>query len=88
MRYILFCYLFNKFFLLKNGCTVLHCAAWKGFEQIVKLLIEHGSIVNLQDAVSFFLFVGVVHCLLFYVIDCEWLCDIYFVLLFLTTHFC
>ena len=34
--------------LFKNGKTALHCAAFKGFKEIVEILIEHGSNVNLQ----------------------------------------
>ena len=29
-------------------------AAWKGFEQIVKILVEHGSNVHLQNTVFIF----------------------------------
>ena len=50
--FILFLFFFNNFFLLlKNGKTALHFAASRGFEQIVEILIEHGSNVNLQDKV-------------------------------------
>ena len=55
----LFFFFFTNFFLLKYGWTALHIAALDGFEQIVKILIEHGSNVNLQDKVfsfSFFIF--------------------------------
>ena len=55
----LFLFLFSlltTFFLLKNGRTALHIAAEKGFEQIVKILIKHGSNVHLQDRVLIFLF--------------------------------
>ena len=47
--------------MLKGGWTALHYAADKGFEQIVKILVEHGSNVDLQDRVVliFFLFVVV-----------------------------
>ena len=50
------------FFLLKYGMTALHKAAFKGFEQTVKILIEHGSNVNLQDKVVliFFLFLSAI----------------------------
>ena len=37
--------------------TALHIAAWKGSEQIVKILIEHGSNVNLQNKVFIFIFI-------------------------------
>ena len=51
---LLCCCFFNNFFLLKFGKTALHFAALNGFEQIVKILVEHGSNVHLQDQVSFF----------------------------------
>ena len=46
----------TTFFLLKGGWTVLHLAAARGFEQIVKILVEHGSNVNLQTSVLIFFF--------------------------------
>ena len=46
----------NNFLLLKYGRTALHLAAPKGFEQIVKILVEHGSNVDLQDQVFIFFF--------------------------------
>ena len=46
----------TTFFLLKNGMTALHLAAFNGFEQIVKILIEHGANVHLQDQLVFFFF--------------------------------
>ena len=79
----------TTFFLLKDGRAALHIAARNGFEKVVKILVEHGSNVLLQDTVlifpffdfcvSFslffliFLFVVVVCCWLFHVVDCEWL---------------
>ena len=46
--------------MLKFGKTALHFAAEKGFEQIVKILVEHGSNLDLQTTVliffSFFFF--------------------------------
>ena len=36
--------------------TALHRAAWHPFEQIVKILIEHGSNVDLQTTVLIFFF--------------------------------
>ena len=56
MIFILFCSFFNNFLLLKDGGTPLHFAAAKGFEQIVKILVEHGSNVHLQDHSFDFLF--------------------------------
>ena len=51
--FFLFYFLFLKFFLflLKDGETALHFAALKGFEQTVKILLEHGSNILLQDKV-------------------------------------
>ena len=80
-------------FLLKNGMTALHIAAFKGFEQIVKILVEHGSNVHLRATVLiFFLFIFICCCGfivgLFHV-DCEWLCcvDIYFVFILFLNNF-
>ena len=54
MIFILFFVLFfNNFFLLKDGWSALHIAAWNGFEEIVKILVEHGSNVDLQTKFSF-----------------------------------
>ena len=36
--------------------TALHFAAFKGFEEIVKILVEHGANVNLQTTVLIFFF--------------------------------
>ena len=36
--------------------TVLHIAAERGFQEIVKILIEHGSNIDLQDKVFLFSF--------------------------------
>ena len=56
--FILFFYsFFHNFFFVKNGKTALHYAfAERGFEQIVKILVEHGSNVQFQDQVLIFLF--------------------------------
>ena len=54
--YFVFILFLNNFFLLKDGDTALHCAAWKGFEQIVKLLVEHGANLDLQSQVFIFFF--------------------------------
>ena len=48
--------IFTTFFLLKYGKTALHIAAWEGFEEIVKILIEHRSNINIQDKVLIFFF--------------------------------
>ena len=47
----------NVSFLLKDGATALHKAAEKGFEEIMKILLEHGANPDLQDKVLIFLFV-------------------------------
>ena len=64
--YFVFVLIFLKqlSFLLKYGTTALHYAAFNGFEQIVKILIEHGSNVNLQTDVFIFFFYLLlwVHC--------------------------
>ena len=52
----LFFFLNNFFFLLKDGKTALHIAAERGLEQIVKILVEHGSNVDLQEKVLIFFF--------------------------------
>ena len=56
-----FCYFFlTTFFLLKDGKTALHRATEKGFEQIVKILVEHGPNVDFLDPVLIFSFLFVV----------------------------
>ena len=52
----LFFFLTQLFFLLKNGMTALHYAVKEGFEQIVKILIEHRFNINIQNKVFFFIF--------------------------------
>ena len=54
--YFVFVLFLNNFFLLKYGWTALHCAAEKGFGQIVKILVEHGSNLDLQTKVLIFFF--------------------------------
>ena len=54
--YFVLFFFFTTFFLLKYGMTALHRAADRGFEQIVKILVEHGSNVHLQDKVFIFFF--------------------------------
>ena len=49
-------YLFLKLLFGKWGWTALHLAAQKGFEEIVKILLEHGSNVDLQNNVLIFIF--------------------------------
>ena len=54
--YFIFNNFFNILFLLKDGETALHFATWKGFEQIVKILVEHGSNIDIQTKVLIFFF--------------------------------
>ena len=49
-------YSFLKFLFVQDGAAALHYAALGGFEEIVKILIEHGSNVNLRDLVLIFFF--------------------------------
>ena len=59
------------FFFLKAGWTPLHKAAEKGFEEIVKLFIEHHANVNIQNKVfSFFFFFDVFFPYLFHFLIC------------------
>ena len=51
-----FSFLSFVFIFVQYGMTTLHKAAEKGFEESVKLLIEHGSKVDLQDQVLIFFF--------------------------------
>ena len=50
--------------------TALHKGAHKGFEQIVKILLEHGSNVNLQDQVFIFFFFFLLFFTFFYLFCC------------------
>ena len=50
-----FCFFLN-FFLLKYGCAPLHHAAVAGFKEIAKILIEHGSNINIQTNVLIFFY--------------------------------
>ena len=52
--YFVFVLFLNNFFLLKDGSTALHRAAC--FEQIVKILVKHGSNVHIQTIVFIFFF--------------------------------
>ena len=52
--FIFFILCLTTFFLLKYGMTALHYAAWKGFEQIVEILVEHGSNVERKTKVFIF----------------------------------
>ena len=50
-----FFFFLKKLLFVQDRKTVLHLAAEHGFEEIVKVLLEHGSDVDLQDKVfSFF----------------------------------
>ena len=73
----LFLFLFfflTTFFLLKFGMTALHLAADKGFEQIVKILVENGANVHLQDQVFIFFFISLFFsdfiCCCGFILDC------------------
>ena len=55
---------FFEIFFFKFRWSPLHRAAKNGFEQIVKLLIEHGANVNLQNHVFSFFFGFVYICYL------------------------
>ena len=44
------------FFFIQDGWTALHFAALKSFQKIVKILVEYGSNINLQDPVLIFFF--------------------------------
>ena len=57
---ICFVFFFNFFLFVKNGQTSLHVAASQGFEEIVKILIERGSDVDLQKKQVFIFFLFVV----------------------------
>ena len=54
--YFVFVLFLTTFFLLKTGWTALHYAAERGFEQIVKILVEHRSNINIQTKVFIFFF--------------------------------
>ena len=55
---VIFCSVlfFLSVLFVKDGMTPLHKAADNSFEGIAKILIEHGSNVDLQDNVFDFLF--------------------------------
>ena len=82
----------TTFFLLKYGWSALHIAVWKGFEQIVKILVGHGSNVDLQDPVLIFSFLYLllwVHSLLgcFMLIVNGWVVLIFILFLFFLNNF-
>ena len=71
---MLFCFLFffESSFCFQDQQAALHFAAYKGFKDIVKILLQHGgSNVNLQDQVliffSFFFFIIIIHLNFFFV---------------------
>ena len=64
---------FLKLFFVKSGWIALHYAAEKGSEEIVKILIEHGSNVNLQDEVLFFSLFLFSFCYHFLLLNCDFL---------------
>ena len=47
---------FFEIFFFKGGWTPLHVAAVKGFEEIIKIFIEHRANVNIQNNVPSFSF--------------------------------
>ena len=51
-----FSFLLTTFFFVKIGKTALHNAASNGFEEIVKILVEYGSNINIQTTVLIFFF--------------------------------
>ena len=79
-----------KLLLVKDGWTALHIAANKGFERIVKILLEHGANIHSQDDVLIFFFFLI--CFVILICCCSylilvvvmervgWLCVICFVL--------
>ena len=85
--FILFFFFLTTFFLLKYGMTALHRAAGLGFEQIVKILVEHGSNLDLQTSVLIFIFIIFLFFSHFFVV----LCCVIFILFcsfFLQLSFC
>ena len=54
--YFVFILFLTTFFLLKYGWTALHYAADRGFEHIVKILVEHRPNVHLQEKVLILIF--------------------------------
>ena len=67
----LFCFvLFSQLFFVKGGRTALHFAAQCGFEEVVKILIEHGSNIDLQDQVLI-LFYFLIFIYLWLIVSCS-----------------
>ena len=79
-------FLFLTLLFTQQGRTPLHWAAYIGFEESVKILVEHGSNINLQDQVLIFSFYLFSHFyLLFFIVSCsitERVCDLLVVLFF------
>ena len=63
--FILFLFL-TFLFIFKDGDTPLHMAAFHGFEEIVKIFIEHGANVNIQNKVFFLIFCFIIF---FFIVD-------------------
>ena len=40
------------FLILQTGSTAIHIAAQNGFAEVVRLLLEHGTDVDIPDSVS------------------------------------
>ena len=54
MAFLCFFFFFQTSFYVQNGWGPLHAAASKNFEKVVKILIEHGSNMHLQNKVFIF----------------------------------
>ena len=54
--FLLCCFEVLILFFFKYGEAVLHKAAEKGFEDIVKVLLEHGATVDIREQVLIFFF--------------------------------
>ena len=75
----LFLLLKTSSFVKKDGITALHRATFGGFEGVVKVLLEHGSNVDLQTTVSISFFISL---FLFYllrlILGCLWVLCLYY----------
>ena len=71
---------FLKLFFVKSGWIALHYAAKKGSKEIVEILIEHGSNVNLQNKVLFFSLFLFSFCYHFLLLNCDFLTFLFLLL--------